>query len=548
MNFAQSNGAGAKAPRVCRKGLWLAMFMVCLLTGLSAKAQNSITGTVTDEQGEPLIGASVFVVGTNTGTATDADGRFKIEAAKGKKLRVSYIGYASKEVAVTNSVMNIVLKEDNEMLDEVVVIGYGTMKKKDLTGSITTVNSKDLNVGSYTDPGQLLQGKVPGLVVVQNSDPNGGVNSMTLRGASTLNGSTEPLYVVDGIPGVNLNLIPPSDIESIDVLRDASATAIYGSKAANGVIIVTTKRGSEGPARVSYQGYVSWERIANDHKMMTASELRQYAADNNLSLPNDKGADTNWAKETQRTGFATNHNLSISGGSKSTSYNASVNYIKRDGIIKGVGNNLFTARAYVETKVLKDRLLLGVGVNGNIRNEWGVPRNKQGASVYEAMYYYSPLEPVRNEDGTWYRNSDVSQYYNPLAQIYEDRSRATYKRFQVTGKARLKIIEGLFLNANFAYENQNKQYKEYLSTQSQTNYRHGQVSRETLDWESKLMEIFANYDKDFGEDHRMALMAGYSWEEHNNEDGFGAKGYNYYDDSLGWNDIGMANAWDTDPV
>lgn len=361
MNFAQSNGAGAKAPRVCRKGLWLAMFMVCLLTGLSAKAQNSITGTVTDEQGEPLIGASVFVVGTNTGTATDADGRFKIEAAKGKKLRVSYIGYASKEVAVTNSVMNIVLKEDNEMLDEVVVIGYGTMKKKDLTGSITTVNSKDLNVGSYTDPGQLLQGKVPGLVVVQNSDPNGGVNSMTLRGASTLNGSTEPLYVVDGIPGVNLNLIPPSDIESIDVLRDASATAIYGSKAANGVIIVTTKRGSEGPARVSYQGYVSWERIANDHKMMTASELRQYAADNNLSLPNDKGADTNWAKETQRTGFATNHNLSISGGSKSTSYNASVNYIKRDGIIKGVGNNLFTARAYVETKVLKDRLLLGVG-------------------------------------------------------------------------------------------------------------------------------------------------------------------------------------------
>ena len=201
----------------------------------------------------------MLVVGTANGTATDIDGNFSIKANKGATLRVSYVGYLTKDVKVTDSKpLHIVLKENNELLEEVVVVGYGTMKRKDLTGSITTVNSKDLNVGAYTDPGQLLQGKVPGLVVVQNSDPNGGVNSMTLRGASTLNGSTEPLYVVDGIPGVDLNLIPPSDIESIDVLRDASATAIYGSKAANGVIIVTTKRGADGPAHVTYQGYVSW--------------------------------------------------------------------------------------------------------------------------------------------------------------------------------------------------------------------------------------------------------------------------------------------------
>lgn len=547
-NSGQVHGGKYTAPPAAKKWKWLTIVLVFLMTSFTINAQTSVTGTVTDEAGEPLVGASVVVPGTTVGASTDIDGNFKLNVAQGKKIRVSYVGYVSKEVEVKGSHLNIALKEDNEVLDEVVVIGYGTMKKKDLTGSITTVNSKDLNVGSYTDPGQLLQGKVPGLVVVQNSDPNGGVNSLTLRGASTLNGSTEPLYVVDGIPGVNLNLIPPADIESIDVLRDASATAIYGSKAANGVIIVTTKKGSDGPARVSYQGYVSWERIANDHKMMTASQLRQYAEENNIPIPNDKGADTNWAKETQRTGFATNHNLSISGGTKSTSYNASVNYIKRDGIIKGVGNNLFTARAYVETKLLKDRLLLGAGVNGNIRNESGVPRNKQGASVYEAMYYYSPLEPVRNEDGSWYSNTDVSQYYNPLSQVYEDRSMSTFKRWQVTGKARLKILEGLFLNGNFAYENQNKNYKEYLSTESQTNHRHGQTTREVLDWESKLMEIFANYDKDFGEDHRMALMAGYSWEERKDEEGFGAKGYNYYDDSLGWNDIGMANSWDTDPV
>lgn len=523
--------------------------LLTLLAFLPAMAQNWVSGTVTDRTGEPLIGVTVRIEGTTTGTATDIDGVYRLDGALGKNLTFSYIGYQTQTIKADSNKLDVVLQDDNVQLDELVVVGYGTMKKKDLTGSITTVNSKDLNVGSYTDPGQLLQGKVPGLVVVQNSDPNGGVNSITLRGASTLNGATEPLYVVDGIPGVNLNLIPPAEIESIDVLRDASATAIYGSKAANGVIIVTTKRGAEGPARVTYQGYVSWERIANDHKMMTADQLRQYAKDNaGLDIPNDLGYNTNWAKEVQQTGFATNHNLTISGGSKSTTYTASVNYIKRDGIIKGAGNNLFTARAYVETKTLKDRLTLAVGVNGNVRNEWGVSRAELGASVYEAMYYYSPLEPVRNEDGSWYANTGISQYYNPLSMIYEDTSKARFKRFQVTGKASFKIIDGLLLNGNFAYETQNYHYWGYNSTQSQINHRHGETSQNVTDDFSKLMEIYGNYDKEFGENHKLALMAGYSWEDRKNGIGFGANGYNFYDDALGWNDIGMANSWDTDPV
>lgn len=535
--------------RSARHSLRMLATAFLLMAFLPVLAQNSwVSGTVTDEKGEALIGVTVRIEGTSTGTATDVDGKYRLDGAFGKTLSFSYVGYKPQSVKATSNVLDIVMQDDNKVLDEVVVVGYGTMKRKDLTGSITTVNSKDLNVGAYTDPGQLLQGKVPGLVVVQNSDPNGGVNSLTLRGASTLNGSTEPLYVVDGIPGVNMNLIPPADIESIDVLRDASATAIYGSKAANGVIIVTTKRGSEGPARVTYQGYVSWEKIANDHKMMTASQLRAYAEENGINLLNDMGADTNWAKEVQRTGFATNHNVSISGGNKSTNYNASVNYIKRDGIIKGVGNNLFTARAYIETKTLKDRLTLAVGVNGNVRNEWGVPRDKQGGSVYEGMYYYSPLEPVYNEDGTWYNNTTISQYYNPLSLINENRSKSRFKRLQVTGKASLKIIDGLLLNGNFAYETQNYHYWDYLSTKSQTNNRHGESSQKVTDNFGKLMEIYANYDKEFGENHKLALMAGYSWEDHKDDGGFGARGYNYYDDSLGWNNIGMANSWDADPV
>lgn len=531
------------------KGIFSRMVLVLmsLLVSTAAWAQANVTGTVVDQNDDPLMGATVIVKGTASGTSTDLDGNFTINAAQGKTLVVSYVGYTTKEVPVKGTNLKITLNEDAALLDEVVVIGYGTMTRKDLTGSISTVNSKDLNVGAYTDPGQLLQGKVPGLVVVQNSDPNGGVNSITLRGASTLNGSTSPLYVVDGIPGVNLNLIPPADIESIDVLRDASATAIYGSKAANGVIIVTTKKGSDGPARVTYQGYVSWEKIAHDNKMLTADQLRAYAAENDLILKNDKGADTNWAKETQRTGFATNHSLSISGGNKTTNYNASLTYTKRDGIIKGVGNNLFTGRAYVETKVLKERLTLAAGINGNVRKEWGVPRNDKGGSVYEAMYYYSPLVPVYNNEGGWYEDSSISQNYNPLSLIYEDRSMATFKRMQFTGKASLKIIEGLLLNANFSYETQNYHYRDYMSTQSQTNKKHGESSQNvTNDW-AKLMEIYANYDKTFNQDHKLALMAGYSWEEHKNGYGLGARGYNFWDDTTGWNNLSYANSYDTDP-
>lgn len=531
--------------RAYARGFLLVLFM---LSTTLAFAQNRVTGKVTDKSGEPLIGVNVLEIGTTNGTITDPDGKFSLNVEKGKTLSFSFIGYKKQEVKVTQNVLNIVLQEDTELLDEVVVIGYGSISRKDVTSSISTVKAKDLNVGAYTEPGQLLQGKVPGLVIVQNSDPNGGVNSITLRGASTLNGSTAPLYVVDGIPGVNLNLISPSDIESIDVLRDASATAIYGSKAANGVIMVTTKRGQEGPARVTYSGYVAWDKIHNDYEMMSADELRAYAKENGITIPNDKGANTNWADEVQRTGFTHNHNLSISGGNKSTSYNASVNYIAQDGIIKGVGNNIFTVRSYVETKTLKDRLTIAAGLNGNIRNEWGVSRGDQGRSVYNAMYYYSPLVPVKNEDGTWYEDMGISQNINPLSMIYEDQSRATFKRIQATGKASLKIIDGLLLNANFSYENQNYSYKDYSSHQSQINQRGGETSRNTTEDIKKLMEIYANYDKTFKEAHTLNLLAGYSWEEQNTGEGFGARGYNFYDDTLWWNNIGMANSWDADPV
>ena len=264
----------------------LLSFAFFLLVSTYAFAQNTVTGTVTDNTGMPLIGVSVIEKGTTNGNVTDIDGKYTVNVEKGKTLVFSYIGYVTQEVEVQSNTINIVMGEDSQLLEEVVVIGYGSMQRKDVTSSITTVKAEDLNVGVYTSPAQLLQGKVPGLTIANTSDPNGSP-SISLRGASTLRSgeAMEPYYVIDGVPGVSLSLIAPEDIESIDVLRDASATAIYGSKAANGVIIVTTKKGNkEGRTNVSYSGYVAWDKTLNTLDMMTADEVLAYADANNIDL------------------------------------------------------------------------------------------------------------------------------------------------------------------------------------------------------------------------------------------------------------------------
>ncbi|MBO4827315.1 MAG: TonB-dependent receptor plug domain-containing protein, partial [Prevotella sp.] len=249
-------------------------FMFCLLCSTMAFAQSKVSGVVTDNQGEPLIGVTVMEVGTQNGAVTDMDGRYSISVAQGKSLQFSYVGYTTQTLRVSGSQMNVVLEEDNKTLNEVVVVGYGTMRRKDVTSSITTVKAEDLNRGVFTDPASMLQGKVAGLVVTSSGDPNGSP-SITLRGASSLrSGAMSPYYVVDGIPGVDISMVAPDDIESIDVLRDATATAIYGSKAANGVIIITTKSGSKSErTNVSYNGYVAFDNVLNTLDMASANDI-----------------------------------------------------------------------------------------------------------------------------------------------------------------------------------------------------------------------------------------------------------------------------------
>ena len=536
-----------------RKILSFAFF---LLVSTYAFAQNAVTGTVIDNTGMPLIGVSVVEKGTTNGSVTDIDGKYTVNVEKGKTLVFSYIGYMTQEVEVQSNTINITLSEDAQLLDEVVVIGYGSMERKDVTSSITTVKAEDLNVGVYTTPAQLLQGKVPGLTIANTSDPNGSA-SISLRGASTLRTgeAMEPYYVIDGVPGVSLSLIAPEDIESIDVLRDASATAIYGSKAANGVIIVTTKKGNkDGRTNVSYSGYVAWDKTLNTLDMMTADEVLAYADANGIDLSSyydvNNPADVNWQDEVLRTAFSHNHNVAINGGNEKTSYNASINFLERQGVVRGTGMDRLTARSFLQTKAFNNRLDLSFNVNASISNNESGPTDNEGRSALDAMNYYLPLNPIYNEDGTYYGRT-TSQYYNPVSLINEDRYKTTQKLLQGVAKATVHIIDGLDWNLNLSYQNEQYIYNKYHSSQSQiVTYasRNGDAERSTVENIKKQMETYINWDHTFNDAHKVGVMLGYSWEQSDNNDGFGIRAYNFYNDDLSYYNLALANSMSQDEI
>ena len=510
-----------------------------LLVSSLTFAQSNVSGTVKDANGEPLIGVSVLEVGTQNGAVTDMYGNYKLNVKPGAKLKISYIGFMPQTVkAGSNS--QIVLQEDNTALNEVVVVGYGTMRRKDVTSSITTVKAEDLNQGVFTDPGQMLQGKVPGLVVSSTADPNGSP-TITLRGASTLRtGAMSPYYVVDGIPGVDISIVSPEDIESIDVLRDATATAIYGSKAANGVIIITTKKGAEEKTNVSYNGYVAFDNILKKYDVCTADDLRQYAKDNNITLK-DGGANTDWQDEVLRTGISHNHNVNISGGNGSTNYMISADLRKREGVIKMTGFDRFNVRSLVSTKTLKDHLTVSIGANMMYGKHFGVPSGNEGASVLDAMNYYSPTNAIKNADGTWTVGSG-SKNYNPLALMEENKSETVWKRNQFVGKTALELWKGFVWSVNYSWSNYQSTYSAYNTRNSQLEgigNKNGQATRNTYFGREQTFETYLNYDFKVGKS-KWGLMGGYSWEEKKNNDGFGLSVEGYYNDDLGWYNMSYA--------
>src|ERR1044072_2234905 len=311
------------------------LLLLLLLTPLYMLAQSQLyTGTVKDSTGRALPGVSVSVMGKSIVTVTKSDGSFTIPAKAGDKLVFSGISLENYEMLVGSDVkLDVILRASALTMTDVVVVGYGKASRKSLTSAITTIKPDEMNKGSIGDVGQLLQGKVPGLNITASGDPNRPA-AVVLRGASTINSPGGPFYVIDGVPGADIALIAPADITAIDVLKDAAATAIYGNRASNGVIIVTTRRGKKGQAQVSYDGFVALEKVSRRLEVMDAGQLRSFLANNGLGFTpqDDKGADTDWQKAIQRDeAVSTSHNIFLGGGGDHGNYSASLNYFNKPG-------------------------------------------------------------------------------------------------------------------------------------------------------------------------------------------------------------------------
>lgn len=520
----------------------LFLLLTLLSFSLTALAQQKVTGKVKDSSGEPVIGASVVVKGNNTmGTITDFDGNFMLDVPTKSVLVISYIGYVTQEVPTAGKKsLEIILKEDTKTLDEVVVIGYGTQRKGDVTSSVASVKADNFVKGAVKDVGQLIQGKVAGLAITNpNGDPTGSTQ-IRLRGTNTIGGAnTAPLVLIDGIPG-ELGTVAPEDVESVDVLKDGSAAAIYGTRGTNGVILITTKQAKGVDInQVEYNGYVSTSLIAKKLDMLNADEFRTLYPDQ------DHGADTDWIDEISRTPISHVHNLSLMGGNSKTNYIANLNYASRQGIMKKSDFESFQGRIEVTHRMFDDKLKLKFGLFGK-KNQ--MESTTSGGSfrgwVYGQATRRNPTDPVRNEDGTWNENVSKFEYENPLALLYEAEGNVKKTQLRYNGNIVYNPIKDLTLSAVFSYirDNMNRGYGETLS--------HISALRDGLaGWSSvgaytkmeKLMELTAQYNKEIGA-HKFSVLGGYSYNKTDFEE-LWIDNYGFQDDYFGgWHNIGIGSA------
>jgi iron complex outermembrane receptor protein len=527
-------------------------------------ADINVTGQVTDEKGQPLTGVSVLIKGSTRGTTSDANGNFRIAVPDNDAVLIfSFVGYKKQEVSVAGrSKIMLSLQPENQNLEEVVVVGYGTQSRKNLVSAVTTIKPEELNKGAISDVGQLLQGKVPGLNITRSGDPNRSA-AIILRGASTLrDGAQSPLFVIDGVPGADISLIAPDDIASMDVLKDAAATAIYGNRASNGVIMVTTKRASKGQMQVSYGAYMAVDKVSNKYEMMDANQLKNFLTANGQALtPEDaQGANTNWQDAVQRKeAFSQNHNLSFGGGTENTVYNASINYFNQQGIIKSSGLSRVVARLSIEQKAMNDKLKFGLSVTNSMSDaDWVPYRN----TVLAQMLTYLPTVPIKNANGTWYDNFTKSNYYNPVSLIENGTEKLKYKSLVGTFFTQVKLPLGLTYDLKLSYQNFQTNYGAYYNsyyTQYYNNIRstpeppgnpsfitlvgtNGFATRNAYENRQSLLETYLTWDKQFG-DHSINAVVGYSWQESINGDGFQSTSTNFPVDAVGYNNLGMGNPY-----
>lgn len=505
-----------------------------------------VRGVIKDETGEPIIGATVRVKGQSEGTVSDFDGNFTLDVTDGNTLQISYIGYQTQEFAVGKQHhFSIVLEEDKKILNEVVVIGYGTQKKGDITSSVGSVKSEDFTAGAINDAGQLIQGKIAGLSVTNPSGNPVGGTEISLRGNTTILGaSTNPLILIDGVPG-DFNTVAPEDIESIDVLKDGSAAAIYGSRGTNGVVLITTKKSKGNNINeVQYSGYLSLSTIAKKPDFCDADDYRQQIKDGLRDAAWDLGDNTNWIDAITRTGLSHVHNISFKGGNAQTNYIFNVNYRNLQGIFKRSDKEEFQGRAEVNHSMFDDKLRFNFQLLGN---QTGYTATSDGGSFntysWRQALIHNPTEPIKNADGSWHENTGIFNYDNPVSRIYECDGEQKISQTRFSSNITLTPIKELTFNALFSYDKINQEGGYYETKKHISNVRDGMNGYASTGGSStvtKLVELTAQFHKNFG-DHTIQALAGYSYQESTYSNQY-ERNYNFPTDLYSWHNIGVGQA------
>ena len=503
--------------------------------------QNSlITGTVSDAKGQPIPGVSVVVKGTSNGTASDFDGNFTINASPSNILVFSYIGFLKKEVVIdAQRIINVTLEEDVSQLDEVVVVGYGTQSKEEITSSITRVTEEDFNKGFINDPQQLLQGKVAGLNIAKAGGNPNQPFSIRLRGLSTFGANSEPLVIIDGVIGGSLGNIDPNDIKSIDVLKDAAAGAIYGTRGSTGVIIVTTKSGTGvSVPSFEYSGYAAVESISNTINIASPAEFLEFGGI-------DYGSETDWIDEVSRNALSNVHNFAFTNSTPGgLSYRASINYRDVDGVLENSGFKQTNARINVTQRLLNDKLkLTGIASITNRESIIGFPEALRNALTF------NPTAPVfenrsseelgRSQDlYGGYFETGVQEIFNPVAQITQNSNLAKNYNFLANFSSEWEVLKGLKLGMNYSSQVSNTNSGEFLANDALLSIgTGGEASRTNTANTSELFEFTTTYDGEWN-NIKYNLLGGYSFQSFEFE-GFSAFNTDFITNGVGFDNLGL---------
>lgn len=523
----------------------LLVLLVGLFLSIGAFAQQiAVKGHVKDTTGEPVIGANVLVKGTTNGTITDFDGNFMLNVPKDAILSVSFVGYKSAEVKAASSVI-VTLEDDSQVLDAVVVIGYGSVKKNDMTGSVTAIKPDKLNKGLITNAQDMMTGKIAGVSVVSKGGAPGAGATIRIRGGSSLTAENDPLIVIDGLAMDNkgvkglsnpLSMVNPNDIESFTVLKDASATAIYGSRASNGVIIITTKKGQAGARpTISYDGNLSVSNVKSTVDVMDGNQFRSFIKDiwgeDSEAYSKLGNANTDWQKEIFRAAVSTDHNLTISGGLKNMPYRVSFGYTNQNGIVKTSKFERYTASVSLAPSFFQDHLKVNANLKGMIAKNRYADGNAVGSAVS-----FDPTQSVRSDDpyhqyyfdgyfqwntdasslndDTWKRTFNGNAPGNPVALLEEKNDRAISK--SLIGNLELDykfhFLPDLHAHVNGGMDlSTGKQYTD-VSPYSSTNNYYGSYGWEEKDKYNLSLNAYLQYSKDFTDKHHFDVMAGYEWQ------------------------------------